>query len=124
MNNISITFQRVCDLINSEGCIVGLYTLNNDLWVSCLIRDFGSKILFSVSKDDLIDYAIGNVNLFGLYNNSYSNDAFLIIDSEKYTSIKKLDFDYKKIELGDKFINQIPDSMSISLKEWYYKAIT
>jgi len=121
MNNISITFRKKIDLINSEGCIVGLYTINTDLWLCCLTKIRGTKILFSVSKDDLLDYSIGNINLFGLYNNSFSSDAFIIDNDGGHTLTNKFDFDYKNIELGNKFISQVPDSMSSGLLSWYSK---
>ena len=93
MNNITITLRKKMDLINSEGCIVGLYTINTDLWLCCLTKIRGTKILFSVSKNDLLDYSIGNINLYGLYNNSFSSDAFIIDNDGVQTLTSKLNFD-------------------------------
>ena len=65
--------QKISDILNSEGSILGLYTdSRNKLYLGSFLQDGSGVIYYSVNLDTLKDYLQSKLTLAELYIKSQS----------------------------------------------------
>lgn len=101
--------EKLDDLINSEGTILGLYKYNNQYYLGSYLSDSSGTLYYSVSKKDLQRYIDSKIKLKELY---LLSEDFIVI--RKYRSDYKYYLQKDMIELitfSEMYFNEIDVSM-------------
>ena len=68
--------KKEADILNAEGCILGLYTTpNNKFYLGSLLKDGSGTVFYAVKPNRLKDYLQSQLTIVDLYNLS---DSFLV----------------------------------------------
>lgn len=101
--------KKIDEILNSEGTILGLHSLNKKLYLSSFLKDGSGTVYYATTKDNLIQYLNGNITLKELYN---SSDDFMVvrISGKEMASHLKKDF-ADVLQCGDQYFSELQDSM-------------
>lgn len=102
--------KTVCDIINSEGCILGLkIDLKSNLYLSSYLKDGSGNVYYSTTEEQLKSFIESKVTIREIYLDSKD---FLV--KHKYrTEVKtylKEDFT-DNLQCGEDYYFEIPESM-------------
>lgn len=102
--------KPVLDILNSEGCILGLKTdPNGKLYLSSFLKDGSGNVYYSTSEKQLKDFAKSKVTIKEMYNASRD---FLV--KHKFRNVVKtyLKEDFQEnLQCGVDYYKDIPESM-------------
>ena len=83
--------EKITDILNSEGTILGLYNLDKKLYLSSFLTDHTGEIYYSTTKEKLLQYLRSKIMLQELYLES--DDIFVSRQLRNYTGLHlKQDF--------------------------------
>jgi len=118
MINLSELIKEA-DILNSEGCILGLYkTKERNYYLSSFLSDGTGNVFYSVNLKQLKGYLNSKFTLADLYIKSTS-----ILVKKKNRELEQTFFknDFiDKIQTGNKRYNTLPSSMKSELIEDKY----
>lgn len=111
--------KRTIDILNSEGCILGLNTDNNgNLYLSSYLKDGSGYVFYSTTESQLKQFLQSKTTIEQIYSASADFSIKYKSRSEVVTSLKE---DYQsKLMLGLKYYHDLPNSMKSTEFETKY----
>lgn len=102
--------KNICDILNSEGCILGLMQdPKNMLYLSSYLKDGSGNVYYSTTEEQLKSFIESKVTIREIYVESKD---FLV--KHKFRKQIKTYFKEDFLELlqcGTEYYNEIPESM-------------
>ncbi len=110
---------KIDDILNSEGSILGLYRINNDLYLGSYLTNKSGIVYFSTEKPVLKKYLNSEINLKNVY---LASEDFIVTTKfrkETTTYIKEdlIDFIQFSKLLYSEISNSLKNQMIIKILE-------
>lgn len=101
--------KKLTDILNSEGTILGLYQIDNELFLGSFLTDKTGMVYYSTNKEILNHYVNGEITLSQVYLDS---EDFIVSRKFRNDTVAYLKQDLAdKIQCGDKYYNELSDGM-------------
>lgn len=101
--------KSIGEILNSEGTILGLYQLNNQLFLGSFLSDKTGIVYYSTTKELLNQYFNSEITLKQVYLDS---EDFIVSRKFRNDTMTYLKQDLAdKIQCGDKFYYELLDGL-------------
>ena len=101
--------QKIGDILNAEGTILGLYQKNKEYILCSFLSDRSGVVYFSTNLEILTKYFKSEINLRQVYLEA---DDYIVTRKTKQEIFSHIKSDFSDIiECGDKLYCEISESM-------------
>jgi hypothetical protein len=101
--------KKLTDILNSEGTILGLYQIDNELFLGSFLTDKTGMVYYSTNKKALNRYLNNEITLGQVYLES---EDFIVSRNFRNDTVTYLKQDLaEKIQCSDKYYNELSNEL-------------
>lgn len=97
------------DILNCEGSILALYTVDNELYLHSFLNDGTGKVFYKTTLENLLNFYGSRVNIWQLLLLSTDENVFIVSNFNQPISVNKNEL-MNRIHCGSEYYNDFPSS--------------